>query len=81
MNVEFNKDWTYKEVVDNIEALKSQVWGIIASFSCFDLKKEVEFKRKLRDAIYSLNFEIWRRERILEFIYNDIDLDVLKKII
>lgn len=76
----FNRDWTFKEVVENIEVIKIQVWGVITSFSYGDIKKEIIFKQKLRDHIYSLNFENWKCDRILEYIYNDIDLELLKKL-
>lgn len=73
-------NWNYKEVMQNIESIKTQVWEIIDSFSYFDIKKEVDFKRRLRKTIYSFKFEEWRRDRILEYIYNDIELKTLKKI-
>ena len=76
-----NTSWTFKELVENIEVIKSQVWDIITSFSYFDIKKEVDFKRRLRKTIYSFKFEEWRRDRILEYIYNDVEFDVLKRLI
>ena len=76
-----NTNWTFKELVDNIEVIKSQIWDIITSFSYFDIKKEVDFKRRLRKTIYSFKFEEWRRDRILEYIYNDVEFDVLKRLI
>lgn len=79
--INININWTFKELVDNIEVIKSQVWDIIASFSYFDIKKEVDFKRRLRKTIYSLKFEEWRRDRILEYIYNDVELDVLRRLL
>lgn len=76
-----NTNWTFKELVENIEVIKSQIWDIITSFSYFDIKKEFDFKRRLRKTIYSFKFEEWRRDRILEYIYNDVEFDVLKKLI
>lgn len=81
MELNFNQDWNYKEVVKNIEALKSQVWDIIASFSYLEIKELIEFKRELRRLIYSLKMEEWRRERIFEYIYNDFELEELKSLI
>lgn len=79
LNIDTN--WTFKELVENIEVIKSQIWDIITSFSYFDIKKEVDFKRRLRKTIYSFKFEEWRRDRILEYIYNDVEFDVLKRLI
>ena len=76
-----NTNWTFKELVENIEVIRSQVWDIIASFSYFDIKKEVDFKRRLRKTIYSFKFEEWRRDRILEYIYNDVEIDVLRRLL
>ena len=73
-----NPDSTFKEMVDKIEALKSQVREIIASFSSFEIKKQLQFQRELRNQIYALNFELWKRERILETIYDDFPVYKLK---
>lgn len=69
---------TFKEIVDNIEVIKSHVMDTIASFSSFDVKKQLQFQRELRNQIYALNFELWKRERILETIYDDFPINKLK---
>lgn len=79
--ININTNWTFKELVENIEVIKSQIWDIITSFSYFDIKKEVDFKRRLRKTIYSFKFEEWRRDRILEYIYNDVEFDVLRRLL
>ena len=73
--------WTFKEIVENIEVIKTQAREIIASFSYFERKQTIIFMKKLRDSIYSLNFETWRCDRIVEYIYDDIDLETLKNLI
>ena len=47
---------TFKEIVDNIEVIKSHVRDTIASFSSFEIKKQLQFQRELRNQIYALNF-------------------------
>lgn len=79
--IEINVNWSFKEVVQNIEVIKSQVWDIIASFSCFDLKKEVDFKRRLKRTIYAFKFEEWKKDKIIEYIYDDVELSALKRLI
>lgn len=74
-----NPEWTFKEFVENIEVVKSQTEGIIASFSSFEIKKQIKFKKQLRDKIYSFNFEAWKKDRILECVYNYFDIKELKK--
>ena len=75
-----NSEWTFKEVVENIEVVKSQTEGIIASFSSFEIKKQIKFKKQLRDKIYSFNFETWKKDRILECIYNYFEVKKIKEI-
>lgn len=79
--IRFDLNWNFKEIVCNIEALKTQIWGIIASFSYFELKEQVLFKRYIKETIYSYNFEKWRCDRLLEYIYGDIEFEVLKKLL
>lgn len=69
---------TFREIVDNIEVIKFHVGDTIASFSSFDIKKQLQFQRELRNQIYALNFELWKRERILETIYDDFPVYKLK---
>lgn len=76
-----NQNWSFKEVVENIEVIKSCTRDIIASFSYFERKQAIVFMKQLRDSIYSLHFETWRCDRLVEFIYDDIDLETLKNLI
>ena len=73
-----DSSWSFKEFVDNIEAVKNRTEGIIASFSCFDIKKQIRFKRQLRNKIYSFKFEEWKKDRLIECIYNYFDIEELK---
>ena len=73
-------NWTFKEFVENIEVVKFQTKGIIASFSSFEIKKQVEFKRLLRKKIYAFNFETWKKDRILECIYDYLEVEKIKEI-
>ena len=80
-DLNINPNWTFEETVNNIEALKYQVGDIIASFSSFEIKKQILFKKQLRNTIYSLKFELWKKERILECIYDYFEVEKLKKMI
>ena len=75
-----NPEWTFKEVVNNLKALKEEYKGILASFSCYEIKERVKFKRNLRNAFYSLNFDEWKKDKIWNYM-NDFEfLYVLKGI-
>lgn len=75
-----NQNWTFQEAVENIEVIKSQTEDIIASFSSFEIKKQVNFKRQLRKKIYAFNFETWKKDRILECIYDYLEVEKIKEI-
>lgn len=79
-NIYIDPDSTFKEIVSNIEEIKFQVGDIIASFSSFEIKEQLKFKEELRNQIYALKFEIWKKERILEAIYDDFPIYNLKNI-
>lgn len=79
-NIYIDPDSTFKEIVSNIEEIKFQVGDIIASFSSFEIKEQLKFQRELRNQIYALKFENWRKERILEAIYDDFPIYKLKNI-
>ena len=76
-----NPEWNFKEVVENIEVIKSKTWDIIASFSSFEIKKQVNFKKQLRNNIYSLKFEEWKKDRIVECIYDYFEVEKLQEMI
>lgn len=76
-----NPEWNFKEVVENIEVIKSKTWDIIASFSSFEIKKQIKFKRQLRNSIYSLKFEEWKKDRIIECIYDYFEIEKLQEMI
>ena len=67
-DIYINPNWNFKETIENVEVIKSQMGDIIASFWYFDLKKEVDFIRNLKKQIYSLKFEEWKRDKIWEYI-------------
>ena len=59
-----NPNWTYKEIVLKLQALKCNYIGILASFSYFEIHNKVEWVYTVKKRIYSLNFEEWKRDRI-----------------
>lgn len=67
-----NPEWTFKEVVNNLKTLKLEYEEILASFLCFQLKEKVKFKRNLRNSIYALNFEEWKKDKIWNYM-NDFE--------
>lgn len=74
-------NWNFKEVVNNIEVIRTKTRGIIASFSSFEVKKQLQFKRNLRNTIYSLKIQMWQKERMWEVLNDDFDIKNFKKLI
>lgn len=77
----FDENMTFKEVVGCIEAKKTLIQGVLAFFSCFDIQEEIRFKIFLKKQVYSLKFEEWRKDKIIEYIYDDIEYEILKKLV
>lgn len=76
-----NQNWTFKEVVDNLESLKTDYEGILATFSYFDLHEEVKFRKKTRNKVYSLNLQNWEKDKIWNYMNGFEFLYVLKGIV
>ena len=66
--LEINKDWTFKDIVDKVWALRDDFDSLLASFSYFDLHEKVVFLKKTRDAIYALNFEEYKKDKIWNYM-------------
>lgn len=66
--LEINKDWTFKDIVDEIWALRDKFDSLLMSFSYFDLHEKVVFLKKTRDAIYALNFEEYKKDKIWNYM-------------
>lgn len=80
MELKINKNWSFKEIVNNLEALKEEYLDILVFFSSLELREKVVFMRKTRDAIYSLKFEEQKKDRIWNY-FNDFEyLSTLKSI-
>ena len=76
-----NQNWTFKEVVDNLESLRTDYEGILATFSYFDLHEKVLFLKNTRDSFYSLNLQDWEKDKIWSYMNGFEFLYTLKEII
>ena len=79
-NINININWSYKELVNNIEVIKSQILGVIASFSYFQMQEKLLFMRWVKKTIYSLNIEYRQKNRLIEYLYDDVDIEELYKL-
>ena len=61
MEIKINLDWTFDEVVENLQALKLQYEEVLASFYYLQLKEAVSKKREIKKMFYSLNLKDWQK--------------------
>lgn len=78
MILEINPNWNYKETISNLKTLRHDYEGVLASFSYFQLHERVIFNYEFKNAIYSLPFETWKKDRIWEYINHDIPFSILQ---
>lgn len=79
MNIDLN--WKFKDVVEQIEGIKADYKDVITSFLYFDLRKKVKFQYKIKQQVYSLNFEMWKRDKIWEYLNDYVEFESLKRFI
>lgn len=68
MGLNINPNWTFAEVVDNLWTLRDEYDRLLTFFSYFDLHEKVLFMRRTRNAFYSLNFDVWKKDKIWSFM-------------
>lgn len=68
-------NYTFKEFVENAEALKTQYE------ECFTPFFNAKLVRCWKTMIYSLNIELWKRDRLWEYLNGDEIIQVLKMLI
>lgn len=76
--IEINPNWNYKQTLKNLRALRLSYDNALCSFSYFQLHERVLFNYEIKNAIYSLNFEEWKKDRIWEYLNHDIDFAILQ---
>ena len=76
-----NPNWSFKETLEFIEALKQDYYGALTLFNCFNIHEKRKFIRQFKNDIYALKFEEWKRDRIWEYLNDNIEYEVFTKII
>lgn len=80
MELFIDPNWNYKQILSNLRALRTQYEKSLRSFSYFQLHERVSFNYEIKNAIYSLNFEEWKKDRIWEYLNHDIDYTILQNL-
>jgi hypothetical protein len=81
MSVKLDENWTFKDIKNNIEALKNQYVGLLASFSYFEKKQRNIIIQKSKANIMNFRkIQIWQRERLWEVLNDDFSIEEFKKL-
>lgn len=75
-----NPNWTFKETLEFIDAIKQDYYGALSLFNCFNLHDKIEMIRKFKQDIYALKYEEWKKDRVWDYLNDNIEYDVFDKI-
>ena len=76
--MEIDESWSYKESLYYIGIIKKHYDNIMLSFSVFGGNNAYFEKVKdLKNKIYKLKFDEWKKDKLWEFLNNDIDYSML----
>lgn len=63
-----DKNWTFRETVYHLKALRLQYEKILASFSIWDIKHKSDFILLTRNKFYALNILEWQKDRMWNYM-------------
>ena len=75
--MEVNPLWNFKEAVSNSMALKQEYLGVLTLFSYKNIREKGKFIGETRKKIYSMQISDWQKDKIWEYMNDDIDFSVL----
>lgn len=78
--MEIDKNISFKNLVNNLEALRSEYYGSLCLFKCYQIKERSKYRKEIRDLFFSLNIEYWQKERIWDYMNYYEEIDVLQNI-
>ena len=74
MNLHIDPNWSFKQIIFNLEAIKDEFLGKLSSFSYFKLHDKVLFLTGIKNQIYSLNIENWQSSKVWEYLNDNLEL-------
>lgn len=77
MNLIVIKDIPYRSFVSYLPTLKSDYKRVLASFSLYEHKEKNIFIRDFKKQIYSLKYTTKKKDKIWEYLNDDISFEVL----
>lgn len=76
-----NPNWSFKETLSFIEALKQDYYGALTLFNCFNIHEKRKLVRQFKKDIYALSYEEWKKDRVWDYLNDNIDYEVFTKIL
>lgn len=74
-------EWNFKDVKDNIEAIKSQYQGVLLSFLWNETKEKLQETRKIKQQVFTYNnIQYWQRERLWEVLNDDLEIEKFRRL-
>lgn len=72
---------TFKELVINIQAIKSNYKRVLSLFSCgFEQKNKVRYISNTKTKMYSLSIDQWKIDRLWDYMNDYISYEELLEI-
>lgn len=76
--MDIDVSWKYNDFVKNAKAFKRTYNVLLTSFYLIHPLLANEFMRKTKNGIYSLSFELWKRDLCWEYLNGDQKLSHLR---
>lgn len=77
MDLKIDPNWTYRQVIYHIRALKSQYEGALTLFSSFEPRLRTNFIYSVRNKFYDLNLIEWQIDNLWRYMNNDMEFNDL----
>lgn len=73
--------WRFKDIKDNIEAVKVKYDGLLLPFLYFQVKSKTRVIHEIRQEVFGFNnIQYWQRERLWEVLNNDLEIEKFRRL-
>ena len=74
MKIHIDPNWSYRQAVYHVKALKPKYDEVLASFSSFEPGKRADFIHSVRIQFYAMNLIEWQIDNLWQYMNNDMTL-------
>ena len=73
--------WRFKDIKDNIEAVKVKYDGLLLPFLWNETKEKTQLIHKIKVEVFTFdNILYWQRERLWEVLNNDLEIEKFRRL-